>query len=48
MKSNDVSELIPQTEEGITEVKWVATDEARGLAAGSFGSIKEVVREILD
>ena len=48
MKSTDVSKLIPQTEEGITEVKWVATDEARGLAAGSFGSIKEVVREILD
>ena len=45
MKSTDVSELIPQTEEGITEVKWVSTDEAHLLADGSFGSIQEVVKE---
>ena len=45
MKSTDVSELIPQTEEGITEVKWVSTDEAHVLADGSFGSIRDVVTE---
>lgn len=48
MKSEDVSELIPQTEEGITEVKWVSTEKAVELAKDSFGSIKEVVGEGLN
>lgn len=45
MKSSDTSELVPQTEEGILEVKWVSTKEAKELAKGSFGSIQEVVKE---
>jgi len=43
MKSSDESELIPQTEEGITEVKWVSTQKAKELAEHSFASIKEVL-----
>lgn len=45
MKSSGESELIPQTEEGISEVKWVSTEEAKVMASGSFGSIKQVVEE---
>jgi len=45
MKSEDESELVPQTEEGITEVKWVAILEAKKLAEGSFGAIKNVISE---
>jgi 8-oxo-dGTP pyrophosphatase MutT (NUDIX family) len=48
MKSEDNSELVPQTEEGITEVKWVSLKEAAELATGSFGSIKDVVSEGLN
>ena len=48
MKSADTSELIPQTEEGITEVKWITTKDAIELAKDSFGSIKEVVGEGLN
>jgi 8-oxo-dGTP pyrophosphatase MutT (NUDIX family) len=43
MKSSDSSELVPQTEEGITEVKWVSTEEAKILSEASFGSIQEVI-----
>lgn len=45
MKSSDPSELIPQSEEGITQVKWVSDNEAKLLAEGSFGSIKQVISE---
>lgn len=45
MKSSDNSALEPQTEEGITEVKWVSTNEAKMLSESSFGSIKQVVTE---
>ena len=45
MNSTDESELVPQTEEGIDEVKWVSTREAKQLASSSFGSIKQVVEE---
>jgi 8-oxo-dGTP pyrophosphatase MutT (NUDIX family) len=48
MKSTDTSELIPQTEEGISEVKWIPTKEAIELAKDSFGSIREVVTEALN
>lgn len=43
MNSEDSSELIPQTEEGITEVIWVSTQKAKELAEDSFASIKEVL-----
>ncbi len=45
MKSEDISELVPQTEEGITQVKWIPAHEAVELAKHSFGSIKQVVNE---
>jgi 8-oxo-dGTP pyrophosphatase MutT (NUDIX family) len=45
MQSSDTSELIPQTEEGITEVTWVSTERAKALAKSSFGSIKQVIAE---
>ncbi len=45
MKSADKSELIPQTEEGISVVKWVTSSEAKRLAQTSFGSIRQVVTE---
>ena len=48
MKSSDSSELVPQTEEGITEVKWVSTEEAKILSEASFGSIQEVIKEGLE
>jgi ADP-ribose pyrophosphatase YjhB (NUDIX family) len=45
MESADTSELIPQTEEGITAVIWVNTAEAKKLSKNSFGSIREVVKQ---
>lgn len=45
MKSTDPSLLTPQTEEGITDVRWVPLEEAKALAEQSFGSIKQVVNE---
>lgn len=45
MKSDDSSELTPQTEEGITNVKWVPIEKARALVEQSFGSIKQVANE---
>lgn len=45
MESSDNSELIPQTEEGITEVRWVSNEEALEFGKSSFGSIKQVVLE---
>jgi 8-oxo-dGTP pyrophosphatase MutT (NUDIX family) len=48
MKSSDSSELVPQTEEGLTEVKWVSTEEAKILSEASFGSIQEVIKEGLE
>lgn len=48
MKSADSSELVPQTEEGITEVRWFSTKNALERAQDSFGSIKQVVNEGLN
>lgn len=45
MKSTDESALTPQTEEGITAVRWVSSKEAIELAKDSFGSIRAVVHE---
>ena len=45
MKSTDTSELIPQTEEGITDVKWISTEKSIELSRDSFGSIQQVVTE---
>jgi hypothetical protein len=45
MISADNSKLVPQTEEGITEVRWVTITEARKLAENTFGSIQQVLNE---
>jgi hypothetical protein len=45
MISADNSKLVPQTEEGITEVRWVTMKEARKLAENTFGSIQQVLNE---
>lgn len=45
MNSADNSKLVPQTEEGITEVRWVTMKEARKLAENTFGSIQQVLNE---
>ena len=45
MKSSGRQQLKPQTEEGISEVKWISTEEAETLSSGSFGSIRQVVTE---
>lgn len=47
MSSADKSELIPQTEEGISEVIWVDSSKAIELAKGSFGSIKQVIEQVI-
>lgn len=45
MNSHDTSRLVPQTEERISEVRWVPISKAESLAEKSFGSIKNVVSE---
>jgi hypothetical protein len=36
---------VPQTEEGITDVRWVNSNELLALTKDSYGSIKDVVEE---
>lgn len=37
----------PQIEEGITEVKWVAKEELKAYLKDSYGSLKEVARDLM-
>ena len=37
--------LIPQTEEDITEIRWVNKDDARSLAYHAYPSIKEMIEK---
>jgi 8-oxo-dGTP pyrophosphatase MutT (NUDIX family) len=48
MECGDTSKLIPQTEEGITEVKWMAADKLQPVFDNTYESIKEVLKEIKD
>ncbi len=43
MHCNESSALIPQTEEGITEVKWVAYNNLKQIYNNTYESIKEVI-----
>lgn len=43
MRSADASELTPQTEEGITDVRWVNENGLLAMTKDSFGSIQDVV-----
>jgi 8-oxo-dGTP pyrophosphatase MutT (NUDIX family) len=44
MTCADTSLLVPQTEEGITDVKWFNMEEVRQALKNTYGSIKEVVK----
>lgn len=43
MSVKGVPALIPQTEEDITDIKWVPLSEVNTLIADSFASIKEII-----
>lgn len=46
MQCDDTSKLVPQTEEGITEVKWIAKKNLKLVLENTYGSIKEVIKNI--
>ena len=46
MTCDDKSSLVPQTEEGITDVKWLAKNDLEEVNDNTFGSIKEVMKNI--
>ena len=43
MSVKGVPALIPQTEEDITDIRWVPLAEVNALIANSFSSIKEII-----
>jgi len=47
MQCNDTSKLKPQTEEGITDVKWLSKNELQQVYDNTYDSIKEVMKEIM-
>jgi 8-oxo-dGTP pyrophosphatase MutT (NUDIX family) len=44
MRCDDASALVPQTEEGITEVKWISKNNLQQMLDNTFESIKEVMK----
>jgi 8-oxo-dGTP pyrophosphatase MutT (NUDIX family) len=46
MICKDDFKLVPQTEEGITEVKWMDAKKLKQVYDNTFESIKEVLKEI--
>ncbi len=46
MLCEDESALIPQEEEGITEVKWLSKDQLSQVYENTFESIKEVLKSV--
>jgi len=46
MACADTSPLVPQTEEGITDVKWFNLEEVQHALKNTYGSIKEVAKNI--
>jgi len=46
MRSSDTSELKPQLEEGITEVRWLSPDEFDIVRANSYESIRDLIEEM--
>ena len=47
METGYSGKLIPQTEEGITDVRWVAASDIKPLLENTFDSIKEVLNEVI-
>ena len=48
MKSDSSQELIPQTEEEISEIKWVAVNDIPEYLKNSYGNIIKVLKSYLD
>lgn len=46
MLCEDESKLVPQTEEGITEVKWISKKDLQQVNDNTYDSIKEVMKSI--
>lgn len=46
MLCEDESKLIPQTEEGITEVKWLSKKNLKQVCDNTYESIKEVLKNV--
>jgi 8-oxo-dGTP pyrophosphatase MutT (NUDIX family) len=47
MSCSDDSKLVPQIEEGITDVKWLSAKKLKKVYANTYESIKEVLKEIV-
>jgi 8-oxo-dGTP pyrophosphatase MutT (NUDIX family) len=45
MRYEGIQEPVPQTEEDITEIRWVDKETAKELLANAFPSIKEMVEK---
>ena len=43
MSSADTSRLVPQTEEGITDVKWLGRDELEMVKANTYRSVLDLI-----
>ena len=48
MKSDSGQELIPQTEEEISEIKWATVNDIPGYLKNSYGNITKVLKSYLD
>lgn len=46
MSCEDDSKLVPQTEEGITEVKWLSKQELGQVLENTYESIKDVLKNV--
>lgn len=46
MKCSDSSKLVPQLEEGITDVKWLSEKKLKMVYDNTFESVKDVMKEI--
>ena len=46
MSCSDSSKLVPQLEEGITDVKWLSKKQLEMVLANTYESVKEVMKEI--
>jgi 8-oxo-dGTP pyrophosphatase MutT (NUDIX family) len=43
MRCDEASALVPQTEEGITQVKWIASNDLKQVIDNTYESIKDVI-----
>jgi len=46
MLCEDESKLVPQTEEGITEVKWFSKNDLQQVCDNTYESVKEVMKAV--